>query len=61
VCSEVVVVAVVVVFTVLFVCCCMLLCCVGCVLLVDEDLIFPRDSGHGVKLLVQITSVSDIR
>ena len=25
------------------------------------NLIFPHDSGHGVKLPVQITSVSDVR
>jgi len=29
--------------------------------LADAEVIFPRDSGHGVKLLAQITSVSDVR
>ena len=29
--------------------------------LVDYELIFPHDFGHGVKLPAQITSVSDVR
>ncbi len=28
---------------------------------IGKGVIFPRDSGHGVKLLAQITSVSDVR